>query len=221
MIRVERFHGTAKEWDEFAVAQKDSRISTLGWRVVMERVFGHECVTSPRANRRQPDWNTSIVSEKRRIRHYLVDAFRQLRRALGTPRSAFARWTRRWRSLSGTKSNARNAKPSRRDSAQCLAPEIGSNSLPKTKELFPALDQNCAGRSQAGEDRSDRFVRSCQVRPFHAVVSRNMRDLGHRPFARVLPGNSEQSMIAGSPAPISRASPSRAGAALRSATSMR
>jgi serine/alanine adding enzyme len=45
MIRVEEFTGSAEEWDTFASAQSGfTHFHRLGWRVVMQRVFGHECV---------------------------------------------------------------------------------------------------------------------------------------------------------------------------------
>ena len=42
---VERFDGTAAEWDEFVRAQPHwTHFHLHGWRDVIERVFGHECV---------------------------------------------------------------------------------------------------------------------------------------------------------------------------------
>ena len=45
MIRVEHFTGSEDAWDNFAAAQRGyTHFHRLRWRVVMERVFGHECV---------------------------------------------------------------------------------------------------------------------------------------------------------------------------------
>lgn len=45
MSSVERFTGSALEWDAFASAQPAfTHFHRLGWRSVMQRVFGHECV---------------------------------------------------------------------------------------------------------------------------------------------------------------------------------
>ena len=45
MIRVEQFTDTEKVWDTFAAAQRGyTHFHRFGWRAVMERVFGHECV---------------------------------------------------------------------------------------------------------------------------------------------------------------------------------
>jgi FemAB-related protein (PEP-CTERM system-associated) len=43
--RVERFSGTADEWDSFVREQPAATHCHLhGWRTVLERVFGHQCV---------------------------------------------------------------------------------------------------------------------------------------------------------------------------------
>ncbi len=45
MIRVEKFTGRKEEWDTFAAAQGGyTHFHRLGWRAVIERTFGHECV---------------------------------------------------------------------------------------------------------------------------------------------------------------------------------
>src|ERR1700716_2776763 len=45
MIRVERFAGTAEEWDAFAVEQAGyTHFHRFQWRTVIENVFGHECL---------------------------------------------------------------------------------------------------------------------------------------------------------------------------------
>lgn len=45
IARVERFAGTAHEWDTFArLSPGFTHFHSYGWRAVMERVFGHECV---------------------------------------------------------------------------------------------------------------------------------------------------------------------------------
>ena len=45
IARVERFAGTAQEWDAFArLSPGFTHFHSYGWRAVMERVFGHECV---------------------------------------------------------------------------------------------------------------------------------------------------------------------------------
>ena len=44
-MEVGRFSGTAAEWDEFARGQQGfTHFHLYGWREVMDRVFGHECV---------------------------------------------------------------------------------------------------------------------------------------------------------------------------------
>ena len=45
MLRVERFRGDAREWDDFARAQDGfTHFHLHGWRDVVSRVHGHECV---------------------------------------------------------------------------------------------------------------------------------------------------------------------------------
>ena len=45
IARVERFAGTAHEWDAFArLSPGFTHFHSYGWRAVMERVFRHECV---------------------------------------------------------------------------------------------------------------------------------------------------------------------------------
>ena len=45
MISVEQFSGSEEEWDLFAVQQNGyTHFHRLGWRSVMEDVFGHECL---------------------------------------------------------------------------------------------------------------------------------------------------------------------------------
>jgi len=45
IARVERFAGTAHEWDAFArLSPGFTHFHSYGWRAVMERVFGHECI---------------------------------------------------------------------------------------------------------------------------------------------------------------------------------
>jgi serine/alanine adding enzyme len=45
MIRVDRFAGTAAEWNDFARAQAGyTHFHRYEWRGLIERVFGHECV---------------------------------------------------------------------------------------------------------------------------------------------------------------------------------
>jgi serine/alanine adding enzyme len=44
-VRVEKFGGTSAEWDAFARAQHGfTHYHLYGWRAVVERVFGHECL---------------------------------------------------------------------------------------------------------------------------------------------------------------------------------
>jgi FemAB-related protein (PEP-CTERM system-associated) len=44
-IRIERFSGTATEWDGFVRAQHGwTHFHLYGWRTVIDRVFGHECI---------------------------------------------------------------------------------------------------------------------------------------------------------------------------------
>ena len=45
IARVDRFAGTASEWD--LVARRSpgfTHFHLYGWRAVIERVFGHECI---------------------------------------------------------------------------------------------------------------------------------------------------------------------------------
>jgi serine/alanine adding enzyme len=45
IARVDRFSGTASEWDTIARASPGfTHFHLYGWRAVMERVFGHECI---------------------------------------------------------------------------------------------------------------------------------------------------------------------------------
>jgi serine/alanine adding enzyme len=45
MCHVERFNGKASEWDDFARPQAGyTHFHRYGWRSVMQRVFGHECI---------------------------------------------------------------------------------------------------------------------------------------------------------------------------------
>jgi serine/alanine adding enzyme len=45
VIRVERFVGSPQDWDSYAARQRGyTHFHRIGWRSVIERVFGHECV---------------------------------------------------------------------------------------------------------------------------------------------------------------------------------
>ena len=44
-VRVERYSGTREDWDSFVRSRPDwTHFHLHGWRAVMERVYGHECV---------------------------------------------------------------------------------------------------------------------------------------------------------------------------------
>lgn len=187
MIRIERFDGAAREWDEFAVAQKGyTHFHKLGWRTVMERVFGHECVY---LTAREPGGKLVGILPLVRVRsvvfgHYLMSMpFVNSGGPLGTEAGiralvdeAMALAKRDRVKLLEMRSRVPLEIPltvSHRKITVLL-------DLPKTKEaLFKHFDQNLRRKIRKREKIGVTVSFGAdQVEPFYEVFSRNMRDLG-------------------------------------------
>ena len=187
MIRVERFNGAAKEWDEFAAAQKGfTHFHKLGWRAVMERVFGHECVY---LTAREPDGNLIGILPLVRVRsvvfgHYLMSMpFVNCGGPLGTEVGIRAL-------VDEAIALAKRDKVKLLEMRSRVPLEIPLNvshrkitvllDLPKTKELlFKHFDQNLRRKIRKREKIGVTVsFGAAEVEPFYEVFSRNMRDLG-------------------------------------------
>lgn len=186
-IRVEQFAGSGKEWDAFAAGQSGyTHFHRLGWRDVIKRIFGHECVYLAA---RDVDGELVGVLPLVRVRsvvfgHYLVSMpFLNYGGPLGTDAGVHAlvdeavELARRDRvKLLELRSNAplRIALPASHRKITVLL------DLPSTPE---ALFERFAAklRSQIRRPRKEGVTVSFgpeQVEPFYAVFSRHMRDLG-------------------------------------------
>lgn len=186
-IRVEQFAGSGKEWDAFAAGQSGyTHFHRLGWRDVIQRTFGHECVYLAARN---VDGELVGVLPLVRVRsvvfgHYLVSMpFLNYGGPLGTDAGVHAlvdeavELARRDRvKLLELRSNSplRIALPASHRKITVLL------DLPSTPE---ALFERFAAklRSQIRRPRKEGVTVLFgpeQVEPFYAVFSRHMRDLG-------------------------------------------
>jgi serine/alanine adding enzyme len=187
MIRVEKFTGSEDAWDNFAAAQRGyTHFHQLRWRVVMERVFGHECVYLAA---RDAEGEIVGILPLVRVRsvvfgHYLVSMpFLNYGGPLGTD--------------AGIRALVEEAvELAQRDGVKLL--EMRSNipleialpvshrkitvllDLPSTpKALFKCFDAKL--RSQIRRPQKEGVTVTFgheQVEPFYTVFSRHMRDLG-------------------------------------------
>jgi FemAB-related protein (PEP-CTERM system-associated) len=187
-VRVERFEGSAAEWDD-AVRRFDgwTHVHLHGWRTVIQRTFGHEC---PYLVARRADGTLAGMLPLVRVRsllfgHYLVsmpflnyggplgdaDAIR----ALTDHASEMAKRERvKLLELRSRRELDVSLEPSHRKITMLLDLPAGDPDL-----LFKKLDSKL--RSQIRKPQKEgvtiRFGAD-QVVPFFHVFARHMRDLG-------------------------------------------
>ncbi|PYO46998.1 MAG: FemAB family PEP-CTERM system-associated protein [Gemmatimonadetes bacterium] len=187
MICVEKFAGTAEEWNGFAVAQSGyTHFHKLQWRTLIERVFGHEC---PYLAARDPEGNLIGILPLVRIRsalfgHYLISMpFLNYGGPLGTQHGVESL-------VSEAAALARSGKVrllELRSRVQLDIPLSVSHrkitivlELPSQADtLFRRFDAKLRSQIRRAEKAgvTVEFGRE-QVAPFFSVFARHMRDLG-------------------------------------------
>jgi serine/alanine adding enzyme len=186
-MRVERFAGSAVEWDRFCAAQDGaSHFHQFRWRELMARVFGHECVYLAA---RSEDGTLEGVLPLVRVRsivfgHYLVSMpFLNYGGPLGTAAGI--------RALVGEASAlAREERVKLMELRSRVALDVPLRAshrkitvlldLPATADaLFARFSAKLRSQVRRPQKEGVRIVFGAdQVEPFFAVFSRHMRDLG-------------------------------------------
>jgi serine/alanine adding enzyme len=187
MLHAAPFAGSPEEWDDFARAQAGyTHFHQFGWKGLIEKVFGHECLYLAARN---PDGALAGVLPLVRVKsavfgHYLVSQpFLNYGGPLGSPEAVRALATEAVkladaRAVKLLELRSRVALPldlpvSHRKITVVLDLPAGS------EELFKAIPAKV--RSQVRRPQKEgvtvRFGAD-QVEPFFAVFSRHMRDLG-------------------------------------------
>lgn len=187
-IRVEPFEGTGIEWDAFVRAQPGwTHFHQYGWRAVIERVFGHECVYLAA---RDDGGRVTGVLPLVRVRsalfgHFLVSLpFVSYGGPLGDAASERALMTEASRRAATTKVGLLQVR-ARRELATDLP--VGHQKLTVVVDipdggpdaLFKQLGHKMRTkiRKPQKEGVEVRWGRD-QLEPFHRVLAHNMRDLG-------------------------------------------
>lgn len=187
MIRAEHFAGTEAEWDGFAVEQRGyTTFHRFGWRALVERVFGHECIYLGARDARGDLVGLLPLVRVRSVvfGHYLVSMpFLNYGGPLGTDAAvgvlvneAIAIARRERVKLLELRSRSELNVPLRVSHRKITV----VLDLPRTPEaLFETFDTKL--RSQIRRPQKEgvtvEFGRG-QVEPFFAVFARHMRDLG-------------------------------------------
>ncbi|HUL49852.1 MAG TPA: FemAB family XrtA/PEP-CTERM system-associated protein [Gemmatimonadales bacterium] len=192
-MRVESFSGSPAEWDEFVrTAPGATHCHLHGWRTVMERVFGHECLYYAA---RDEHGALAAVLPLVRVRsmlfgHYVVSMpFLNYGGPIGTPAGVQALASHVARSAEGETGELGKAKLVELRSRIALPIDI-SVSHRKITVLLDLPESGGAAlwhslpaklRSQIRRPQKEgiavRFGAD-QVEPFFAVFAQHMRDLG-------------------------------------------
>lgn len=186
-IQVAAYEGPGTDWDEFAQRQGGfTHFHLHGWRAVIERVFGHECVYL--AARDGDDRLVGILPLVRvrsfAFGHFLVSMpFVNYGGPLGSDEAVQALVVEASRIARSTRVSLlelRSRAPLAIDSKVSHHKITVVLDLPRSPEtLFKSLDAKV--RSQVRRSQKEGVVvrfGADQVEPFFSVFSRHMRDLG-------------------------------------------
>jgi hypothetical protein len=227
-ITVERFRGAPREWDGFARAQRGfTHFHLHGWRGVMERVFGHECISLAARDEAGAIRGVLPLVRVRSVvfGHYLVSMpFLNYGGPLGTDAAvvalvdeavevARASGVKLLELRSRVELPVAFAASHRKITVLLVLPDAAD-------VLWKKLDAKV--RSQVRRPQKEGIVvrfGADQVDPFFSVFARHMRDLGTPTQSRALFAGS--ATRCGSAAPTSATSPSPAAAPSAGATRSR